>query len=152
MEVIYLEAEDIESLHDKALERHGGLPGRPPNKLEGVLSMPMSGFGDYERYPDIMEKAAVYHYYLASGHCFNDGNKRTSFLAMFTFLRINGYELTADPQEAFLWTLELAQDNGVRPTFEEAVSWVRRNSFDPNELIKFLKSGTFKKNDNIAFD
>lgn len=144
MEIIYLEPEDIELLHDKAIELHGGLLGRPPYKLEGLLSIPLSGFGDYEHYPTIIEKAAVYHYHLASGHAFLDGNKRTSFLAMFTFLDWNGYELYVDPHEAFLWTLEIAQDKEKRPPFEDAVVWLERYTNKVGEEPGALSSRSLK--------
>ena len=75
MDFDYLRVEDVELLHDLAVQDYGGVLGRDPGKLEGCLGMPMSGFGDYERFPDIYSKAAAYHYFLADGHCFTDGNK-----------------------------------------------------------------------------
>ncbi|MEC0276903.1 type II toxin-antitoxin system death-on-curing family toxin [Peribacillus frigoritolerans] len=123
MEVDYLLVEDVVALHDYALDLYGGTPGREPGKLEGTLSLPDSGFGDYERFPLIEEKAAVYHYYLASGHCFTDGNKRTSYLAAFTFLDINGYDLVASDEEVYNWTHKIADDK-TRPPFFEAVVWI----------------------------
>ncbi|WP_354005867.1 Fic family protein [Fictibacillus terranigra] len=38
-----------------------------------------------EFYPTLEEKAAVYHCFLAIGHCFFDGNKRTSYAKAFAF-------------------------------------------------------------------
>lgn len=131
-EIIYLETEDVEELHDLALKDYGGSPGREPGKLEGKLAIPYSGFGEYERYPTIAEKAAVYHYFLASGHCFVDGNKRTSYLATFTFLELNGYELLADDEEVYQWTLKLADHNN-RPEFEEAVFWIEKHLYKKEE-------------------
>ena len=125
MEFDYLQVEDVEALHDMALRDFGGVPGREKGKLEAKLALPMSGYGDYERYPTIEEKAAVYYYHLASGHCFTDGNKRTSYLATFTFLDLNGYSLLVDDEEVFQWTLRLADDNN-RPEFEEVVNWIKR--------------------------
>ncbi|MGF0347730.1 type II toxin-antitoxin system death-on-curing family toxin [Rhodococcus sp. IEGM1300] len=119
----YLTTENVEDLHDLALERDGGFPGREPGKLESKLALPMSGFGDYERFPTIPEKAAVYHYHLATGHCFFDGNKRTSFLATGLFLRFNGHELIATDDEVVDWTLRIANHEN-RPDFEHAVRWI----------------------------
>lgn len=67
-EIEYLDIKDVEALHDDVLKTYGGIEGRDPGKLEAKLALPYSGFGDYERYPTIEEKAAVYHYELASGH------------------------------------------------------------------------------------
>ncbi|MDN4524403.1 type II toxin-antitoxin system death-on-curing family toxin [Fictibacillus fluitans] len=124
MEFEYLTVEDVVDLHDMALRDYGGFPGRDPGNLEAKLAIPMSGFGSYERYPTIEEKAAVYHYMLADGHTFKDGNKRTSYLAVATFLDWNGYELVATDDEIYEWTLILANDK-TRPPFEEAVHWIR---------------------------
>lgn len=110
-------------MHDKALEDFGGLPGRDKNKLEGILAMPMAGFGDHEEYPTIEQKAAIYLYYLASAHGFKDGNKRTSYLAVFTFLDLNGYDLIIPDDEVYRFVLLLANDKTM-PPFEEAVNWI----------------------------
>ncbi|NRD80859.1 type II toxin-antitoxin system death-on-curing family toxin [Bacillus sp. BRMEA1] len=125
MAIEYLTVEDVVELHDMALRDYGGLPGREKGKLEAKLALPMSGFGDYERFPTIEEKAAIYHYYLASGHCFADGNKRTSYLAAFVFLDWNGYGLMVDDDEVFYWTKTIANDK-TRPPYEEAVEWIRQ--------------------------
>lgn len=124
MEILYLQVEEVEYLHDLALELYGGRPGRDHGKLEGALGVPYSGYGDYENYPSIIEKAAVYHYFLASGHCFIDGNKRTSYLAAFTFLDWNGYDLVATDDDVYEWTLQLAQKKEERPPFIEAAMWI----------------------------
>lgn len=123
MEFEYLLVEDVEQMHDSALEDFGGLPGRDKNKLEGILAMPMAGFGDHEEYPTIEQKAAIYLYYLASGHGFKDGNKRTSYLAAFTFLDLNGYDLIVSDEEVYRFVLLIANDK-TRPPFEEAVNWI----------------------------
>lgn len=127
-EIVYLETEDVIELHDLALKQYGGLPGREPGKLEAKLALPCSGFGDFDRYPTIAEKAAIYHYHLASGHCFNDGNKRTSYLAAFTFIEINGYELIAQDEDVYEWTIKLA-DYDKRPEFEDAVDWIKNRMY-----------------------
>jgi death-on-curing protein len=41
-------------------------------------------------------------------HPFIDGNKRTGFMAAYTFLGINGYDLVAPEEEAVVQTLGLA--------------------------------------------
>ncbi|WP_280771659.1 type II toxin-antitoxin system death-on-curing family toxin [Salipaludibacillus daqingensis] len=122
-DVDYLSVEDVEELHALAIEMYGGLPGRDPGNLEAKLALPYSGFGDYERYPTLIEKAAVYHYHLASGHCFKDGNKRTSYLSAKAFLNLNGFNLVVPDEEIFSWTKILADDK-ERPKFEKAVEWI----------------------------
>ncbi|PEJ53314.1 type II toxin-antitoxin system death-on-curing family toxin [Bacillus sp. AFS002410] len=92
----YLDVAEVEELHDYALRDYGGIPGRDIGRLESVLALPSSGFDGYERFPTLHEKAAVYMFYIATGHCFKDGNKRTAFLAASVFIMINGYDLIVD--------------------------------------------------------
>ncbi|ALX50035.1 hypothetical protein AOX59_16480 [Lentibacillus amyloliquefaciens] len=127
MKVEYLELEDVIELHDQALKDFGGIQGREPGKLEAKLALPMSGYGDFERYPSIEEKASVYLYEMASGHCFSDGNKRTSFLSTFTFLDLNGFDLVVEDEEVYRFVLSVANDK-TRPPFEEVVLWIRKHT------------------------
>jgi len=120
MEFEYLSVEDVEYFHKLALDEYGGLPGRNLGKLEGKLSMPYAGYGDFERYQTIYEKAVIYHYYLASGHCFLDGNKRTSITSAYAFLRLNGHELIVSDEEMYIFTMLIANHKD-RPPFEVAV-------------------------------
>ncbi|MCY9308890.1 type II toxin-antitoxin system death-on-curing family toxin [Bacillus inaquosorum] len=128
MEFEYLTLEDVIQLHDSALEEYGGLPGREVGKLEAVLALPMSGFADFERFPTIHEKAAAYLYYLATGHCFKDGNKRTAYLSTFVFLDINDYDLIVDDDEVFNFMIRVANDKR-RPHFDEVVHWIERHMY-----------------------
>ena len=43
--------------------------------------------------------AAAYGHGLAKNHAFVDGNKRVAFLAADSFLRVNGFVLTLDPDK-----------------------------------------------------
>jgi death-on-curing protein len=43
--------------------------------------------------------AAAYGYGLAKNHPFVDGNKRTAFMVLYTFLGLNGYSLEVPERE-----------------------------------------------------
>lgn len=58
--------------------------------------------------PSVHQLAACYAFGLVSNHPFIDGNKRIAFMAAFTFLGINGYNLIAPEEEAAVFTLALA--------------------------------------------
>ncbi len=62
---------------------------------------------------------------LAQNHPFIDGNKRTAFAATYTFLAINGAQLTADAGEADAFIARL-YDAGTF-LFEELEPWLRRH-------------------------
>jgi death-on-curing protein len=57
----------------------------------------------------IHEQAAAYLYHLAMNHPFIDGNKRTAFAVMDTFLRLNGYSLNLTNEQAYNLVMQVAQ-------------------------------------------
>jgi death-on-curing protein len=61
---------------------------------DSALAAPRAGFGDYEAYPDLFDKAAVLVERLARNHPLPDGNKRAAFMAMERFLAANGCQLS----------------------------------------------------------
>jgi len=86
----YLTANQVISFHDDLLDNFGGLPGiRDKKLLLSALHAPKASFNGQEMYPTICEKAAVYLYHIAKNHPFNDGNKRTAFVATLAFLKAN---------------------------------------------------------------
>ncbi|MGE3535220.1 MAG: type II toxin-antitoxin system death-on-curing family toxin [Parachlamydiales bacterium] len=86
----YLTSKHVIALHDKLLIEFGGLKGiRDKNLLHSALEAPKMSFGGSEMYPSIYDKAAVYLYHLAKNHPFNDGNKRTAYVAALVFLQVN---------------------------------------------------------------
>src|SRR5436190_7201947 len=93
----YLTVAEVLAMHADQIERYGGSHGvRDPGLLEAALYRPQTGY-----YTDLIEEAAALWESLSQNHAFIDGNKRTAFAAMYTFLAINGVRLTADAGEAF---------------------------------------------------
>jgi len=85
----------VDSIHVEQLREHGGLAGvRDENALEAALARARQQWS-YEPTSDIASLAAAYAFGLARAHPFSDGNKRTAFLTMMTFLGLNGKELSA---------------------------------------------------------
>lgn len=132
-EIYYLTAEDVITFHDDLLKEYGGLPGCHLSKLESKLALPMSEYFGQIQYKTIHEKAAVYHYHLAIGHCFVDGNKRTAYTSAFNFLLFNGYSLEVSDDDMIEWTLRLANHED-RPSFEDAVEWILDHMIEFDEI------------------
>lgn len=122
----YLEAAEITAIHDLILEATGGSLGvREPELLESIANKPQSSFGGQELYPIVFAKAAALYEALCNYHVFVDGNKRTSAIAMYRFLAINGYDLTATNEELESFTLGMA--NG-HPDLADVAQWVQDKS------------------------
>ena len=112
----------IDAIHADQIREHGGLPGvRDENVLESALARPQQK-SQYEAESDVPMLAAAYAFGLVRGHPYRDGNKRIGFLAMVTFLGINGQEFEATDVEVVTEFLALA--NG-RVDENELADWIR---------------------------
>jgi death-on-curing protein len=122
-EPIWLTRIVIDAIHNDQLREHGGLPGiRDENLLESALARPQQAWHDAHRM-DVPMLAAAYALCLVKNHPYRDGNKRIGFLAMATFLGINGLELAATDAEVVAEIVALA-DGSVS---EEALAgWIRQ--------------------------
>src|SRR5437667_6239445 len=115
----YLTVAAVMVMPDDQIERYGGSPGlRDQGLLEAALYRPQTG-----HYADLIEEAAALWESLAQNHSFVDGNKRTAFAAMYTFLAINGLRFTAEAEETYLFVTNLYKANQFR--FEKLVPWLR---------------------------
>ena len=63
----------------------------------------------YELIEDAFDLAAMYAVAIATGHCFNDANKRTGHQAMDTCLDINGIQIAWTVEELGPLIVEVAQ-------------------------------------------
>lgn len=98
------------AIHARQIEKFGGTPGlRDEGLLASALAQPQATFGQQWLHPTIPEQAAAYLYHLAMNHPFVDGNKRTAFAVMDTFLRVNGYRLTLTDDAAYDLVLRVVQ-------------------------------------------
>ena len=91
----YLTVAEVLAIHEDQIARYGGSPGiRDRGLLEAALFRPQTGY-----YTDLLEEAAALWESLSQNHPFMDGNKRTAFAATYTFLAINGAQLTTGLEE-----------------------------------------------------
>ena len=119
----WLTVEMIVAIHDEQLAIHGGLSGmRDSALLESALDRPRNKWA-YEN-AELPELAAAYGYALAKNHPFIDGNKRSSLLAIYTFLGINDIEFVVPEAEAAAMILSLAAGEVSE---ESLARWIRDN-------------------------
>ncbi|MGO3928052.1 type II toxin-antitoxin system death-on-curing family toxin [Rhodopseudomonas pseudopalustris] len=106
-EPIWLTRQIIVAIHDEQLAIHGGAGGlRDEGMLESALDRPRNRW-TYEQ-ADLAELAAAYAFGIARNHPFVDGNKRTSLLALYTFLGVNGIDFIVPEADAAAMILSLA--------------------------------------------
>jgi death-on-curing protein len=110
-------------MHDEQLTIHGGASGlRDEGMLESALNRPKNRWS-YEQ-AELAELAAAYAFDIARNHPFVDGNKRTSLLALYTLLGVNGVDFIAPEADAAAVILSLAAGE----VSEEGLTrWIRDN-------------------------
>ena len=93
---LYLTVAEAIEMHRQLVQEFGGIPEiRDRGLLEAAIFRPQSGY-----YDDLVHEAAALMESLANNHPFMDGNKRVSFAATDTFLRLNGYYLSVEASAA----------------------------------------------------
>lgn len=113
---------EVLAIHDDQIGRYGGAHGlRDPGLLEAALFRPQTGY-----YADLIEEAAALWESLSQNHPFVDGNKRTAFAAMYTFLYLNGVSLTAKSREAEVFVLGLYAEGTFE--FGRLKEWLRQHT------------------------
>ena len=119
---IFLTLEELLIIHQHLIDEFGGSHGlRDQNALEAAAMRPQTGY-----YKNIFEEAAALMESLAMNHPFIDGNKRMAFFAADTFLRMNGYYIDCDDQEAYNYFMSLFESSSFE--FEKLSVWIRQNS------------------------
>ena len=115
----------VDAIHHDQLREHGGLPGiRDENVLESALARPQQQWHYADR-TDVPSLAAAYAFGLVKNHPYRDGNKRIGFLAMVTFLGMNGHDFSATDAEVVAQIVALADGTAS----EEALAdWIRQRS------------------------
>ncbi len=115
---------EVLDIHTDQISSFGGSVGiRDEGLLESALAQPQVTFAGELLHPTIYQQAAAYLYHLAMNHPFIDGNKRTAFAVMDTFLRLNGYALNLTDEQAYNLVIQVVQ-----------------NQISKQELIGYLQS------------
>ena len=119
----WLGVESVLVMHEEQLAEHGGGAGvRDLGLLESGLARPRNAWSCGQ--DDPIALAALYAAGIMRNHPFIDGNKRTSFLAAYAFLYVNGIEIVASEAEVIVQCLSLAAGE-IDDT--EFAAWLREN-------------------------
>jgi death-on-curing protein len=92
----YLTKEEVISGHYFIMKKMGDIEQagvKDHTLLESAVYRPRQTVFGEDAYPTLFDKAAVLVESLAKNHSFHNGNKRTAYAAVKSFLWINGYHL-----------------------------------------------------------
>lgn len=123
--MIYLKFHHIVQMNEHVTRVRGLL--RDAGSLQAACGRPAAtAFGE-DAYPTIYEKAAALMQSIARDHPFNDGNKRTAWMAATTLMDVNGHPLDLDFDE----------DAGDALVMAVALGEIRDVPTIASELVKF---------------
>ena len=118
----WIDVSDAMYSHDMGVDRYGGSHGvRDTGLVMSAIARPqyLVQYGDGE----VEDLAAAYVHGFIKNHGFVDGNKRTSFIVVYTFLRENGYTLDADSRDIFKVLNDVASGDMSQ---EKLVEWFKK--------------------------
>jgi len=125
--MIWLTRDMVEAFHRESLVRFGGADGlRDEGLLLSALARPENMLA-CEPDADVFRLAAAYCAGIVKNHPFIDGNKRTAFACTYTFLAINGIEITANAESTYAFLADLYEENN-KFRFEALEQWLRNNT------------------------
>jgi death on curing protein len=122
--MMFLSAALVVRMHEVLLEKWGGEEGgghRGAN-YEGVEAAVQSVNNSY--YESVPEIAAAYAVYIVQGHVFMDGNKRSGWAALSTFLEANGGSCGASVERRWsaMTEMQARSENGERT--DTLITWL----------------------------
>ena len=123
----YLSLADVIALHEQAMRRLGLAPNplRDAGGLESAVVRPqMSAW--YEG-ADLVRQAALLGVGISQAQGFLDGNKRTAYLALNAFLRLNGHSFIGDRLALARQFEQFADRSGDPSAIDDFEAWLREN-------------------------
>jgi death-on-curing protein len=101
----------VDAIHSDLIQQHGGSHGvRDMTLLESALDRPKNRY-HYDSTADLAVLAAAYAVGIAKNHAFIDGNKRTAFQVMYTFLGLNGFRIEVSEAAVVQLMIDVATGN-----------------------------------------
>jgi death-on-curing protein len=108
---------------DDALEQIHflGFHVRDVGLLQSSLARPNTTLYGADAYPTLDLKAAALMHSIVTSHPLIDGNKRTAWALMITFVLLNGFEVVAETDDAFDCVLGVATESR---DLDSIASWI----------------------------
>ena len=116
----YLSLDDLLAAAEAAVGRTPEV--RDYGLLESALARPQTTVFGADAYPDVHRKAAALLHSLVRNHALVDGNKRLGRVALRLFYVLNGLDLRADHDDAFVFVMRIAA--GELHDLDQMASWL----------------------------
>lgn len=101
--------------------RYLGFHVRDMGLLNGSLSRPQTTVYGEEAYPSLSLKAAALIHSVITSRPMTNGNKRTGWTLMITFLQLNNREVVSAPDDALEFVLSVATNSRE---LEDIARWI----------------------------
>ena len=98
-----------------------GFHVRDVGLLQSSLARPNTTLYGEDAYPSLDLKAAALMHSIVTSHPLIDGNKRTAWALMITFVLLNGFEVVAETDDAFDFVLGVATESR---DLDSIASWI----------------------------
>ncbi|TBL76158.1 type II toxin-antitoxin system death-on-curing family toxin [Paenibacillus thalictri] len=108
----YLTKEEVISAHYFMMKKMNDAEQagvRDHGLLESAVHRPQQSVFGEDAYPTLFDKAAALLESLVKNHCFHNGNKRTAYLVMKSFMILNGYHLRMEREYAVEFIVDIAK-------------------------------------------
>ncbi len=127
--IIWITEGQARAIHNQQLALFGGAEGiLDSGKLSSSLARPRHILS-YKADANLYELAGAIAWGIVKNHPFVDGNKRTGFVLMAVFLKVNGIDLIVPEAEVVTTMLALAAGKMQE---EELSYWLLKNSVEIN--------------------
>ena len=120
--MIYLNQNQVLKLHDKIINKFGGIHGiRNDALLQSALANPLQTFAGLDLYPSVFDKAVQLCFGIIKNHPFLDGNKRLGLHLMLVLIHINGLKIDIAHDELIDIIFKVADGTFNRQDFLQAL-------------------------------
>jgi death-on-curing protein len=121
----YLTVAEVIAIHEHMMRRLGAAPQalRDEGLLESAVMRPQ--MAAYYEGADIVRQAALLGIGISQAQAFVDGNKRTAYLALNTFPRINGLSYAGEPLGLAYQFEQFADRSGDPAALDDFEAWLR---------------------------
>ena len=127
-----IDLEESRQIHRTLIKLFGGLDGiRDLPALKSALARPFQTFDHEDLHPTPIHKAASLIESILINHPFIDGNKRTGYVALRSFLLSNGLDIVATQEEKYAFVIDIASGN---IQFEQIVEWLNSHTAEVRDV------------------